>query len=229
MIVRLVRSREIAPEVREFLFEAPEVERLSYRPGQFVSFTHAVHGRPVTRAYSVASAPAGNRFEVCLNRVREGMFSPHLFEMVPGSTLAMAGPLGYFVPREPFRDCVLIATGTGIAPFRSYLQDEAIRNSGAAITLLFGARHETGLLYRNEWETLAAERPGFRFLPALTRPEAGWTGLEGRVQTHLDEALAGRTAVDVYLCGMKAMVDDIRAVLKQRGFDRRQIVYEKYD
>jgi CDP-4-dehydro-6-deoxyglucose reductase len=41
--------------------------------------------------------------------------------------------------------------------------------------------------------------------------------------------LAENSALDVYLCGLKAMVDDVRARLKARGFDRKQIRYEKYD
>jgi CDP-4-dehydro-6-deoxyglucose reductase len=54
------------------------------------------------------------------------------------------------------------------------------------------------------------------------------------VQAHLDEALALRVpdelaTVDVYICGLKEMVDDVRAELKKRGFDRKQIIYEKYD
>jgi CDP-4-dehydro-6-deoxyglucose reductase len=49
------------------------------------------------------------------------------------------------------------------------------------------------------------------------------------VQAHLEEALAGRRDIDVYLCGLKAMVDDVRATLKRQGFDRKQILYEKYD
>ena len=51
------------------------------------------------------------------------------------------------------------------------------------------------------------------------------------MQAHLDEVLAvhSKNAPDVYICGLKEMVDDVRAFLKQKGFDRKQIVYEKYD
>ncbi len=53
------------------------------------------------------------------------------------------------------------------------------------------------------------------------------------MQTHLDEALdlasCDRDTIDVYICGLKAMVDDVRKELKARGFDRKQIIYEKYD
>ena len=102
------------------------------------------------------------------------------------------------------------------------------------ITLLFGTRDEQGLLYREDMERLAREFPTFRFLPTLTRPGDSWKGRTGRVQAHLDEALALRTPeeivnVDVYVCGLKEMVDDVRHELKGRGFDRKQIIYEKYD
>ncbi len=229
MQARLVSSTEIAPEVRHFVFEAEGVERLEASPGQFVSFTGEVNGRRVTRAYSLAGLPQGNRFELCLNRVKEGLLSPWLFELRPGDAVAMQGPLGYFTPRVPFRDAVFVATGTGIAPFRAFLQAPLVLDSGAKITLLFGTRHRESLLYREEWEALERSRPGFRYLPTLTRPPADWQGRTGRVQAHLDEALEGRTDVDVYLCGLKAMVDDVRRLLKERGFDRRQIIAEKYD
>ena len=89
-------------------------------------------GRPVTRAYSIASAPQDNRFELCLNRVEDGVFSPFLFSLLPGDEVPMAGPLGYFLPHEPFRNSVLIATGTGIAPFRSYLRSVRVIDQGAS-------------------------------------------------------------------------------------------------
>ncbi len=229
MQARLVSSTEIAPEVRHFVFEAEGVERLEASPGQFVSFTGEVNGRRVTRAYSLAGLPQGNRFELCLNRVKEGLLSPWLFDLRPGDAVGMQGPLGYFTPRVPFRDSVFIATGTGIAPFRAFLQSPEVLKSGARITLLFGTRHPESLLYRDEFEALERTLPGFRYLPTLTRPPEGWQGRTGRVQAHLYESLEGRSDLYVYLCGLKAMVDDVRRLLKERGFDRRQIIVEKYD
>ncbi len=229
MIAQLIDSTEIAPEVRHFRFAVPGEERLDFIPGQFVSFTEVVHGLPVTRAYSLAAAPDGNRFELCLNRVQEGLLSPWIFEMKPGDTVQMRGPLGYFVPRQPFRDSVFVATGTGVAPFRAFLGCEPVRVHPGRISLLFGARLAEGLLYQAEFEQLAAAMAGFRFLPTVTRPQPDWTGRTGRVQQHLPEALDGRTDIDVYICGLKAMVDEVTELLKARGFDRRQIIREKYD
>ena len=64
MQARLLESREIAPATRHFVFELPEVEQFNFVPGQFVSFHADINGQTITRAYSIASAPAGNRFEL---------------------------------------------------------------------------------------------------------------------------------------------------------------------
>lgn len=229
MRARLIKSREIGPEVRHFVFDVPATDSLDYTPGQFVSFSQDILGRAVTRAYSIASAPAGSHFELCLNRVKDGAFSPWLFEMQPGDTVEMQGPLGYFVPRSPFRDSILVATGTGIAPFRAYLQWPPIVETGSKITLLFGARYREGLVYHAEFEQLERARPGFRFIPTITRPDTDWHERTGWVQQFLDEALEGRLDVDVYICGLRAMVDDVREILKRKGLTRQQLVYEKYD
>ncbi|MEI9814084.1 MAG: FAD-binding oxidoreductase [Acidobacteriota bacterium] len=231
MKARLVSSAEIAPGVNHFVFEA-EAEAagpLRFTAGQFVSFTELIEGKPVTRAYSLASAPSSsNTFELCLNRVDDGRLSPHLFAMRPGDTIEMTGPLGTFTLREPARDSILIATGTGITPFRSFLQ-AYLPQGTPSFTLLFGVRHESHLLYRTEFEDYVARYPQFRFWPTLTQPPEDWKGRTGRVQAHLFEAIGERRNIDLYLCGLKPMVDDVRAILKEMGFDRKQIRYEKYD
>jgi ferredoxin-NADP reductase len=229
MQAKLIEWVEIAPGVRHFVFEAPLLERLEFVPGQFVSLSDAVASRNITRAYSIASAPGNsNRFELCLNRVDGGAFSPHLFELSAGDAVNMQPPLGTFTLRQPLRDSLLVATGTGIAPFRSMLK-AVLQEHSPAFTLLFGVRYESHLLYRQEFEALARQYPQFRFWPTLTQPGADWAGRTGRVQAHLSEAIGGRRDVDIYLCGLEPMVDDVRQILKGMGFDRKQIRYEKYD
>jgi CDP-4-dehydro-6-deoxyglucose reductase len=229
MQAKLIETVEIAPGVKHFVFAAPQLAQLSFTPGQFVSLSGAVEGKTITRAYSIASPPSGdNRFELCLNRVDFGAFSPHLFELGPGDVVEMGAPLGTFTLREPPRDSLLVATGTGIAPFRSMLKANLNANS-PSITLLFGARHQSHLLYREEFEALSRRFPQFRFWPTLSQPDPDWRGRRGRIQAHLTEALSGRTDIDVYLCGLQTMVDEVRQLLKGLGFDRKQIRYEKYD
>lgn len=219
--------------MHHFEFEVPGVENFAFTPGQFVSVIEDLHGKEITRAYSIASPRDGNRFALCLNRVADGIVSSYLFQLKPGDEVEMGEPLGYFTLRHSGHRSVFIATGTGIAPFRSMLL-EHLPKAHSRITLLFGVRYEEGLLYRDELEHLAKQYESFRFMPTITRPTGDWTGRIGRVQQHLDEALSipsyeDQSTLDVYVCGLKEMVDDVRAELKKRGFDRKQIIYEKYD
>jgi ferredoxin-NADP reductase len=230
---RLIGTRELAPEIRHFDFEIPELAEFAFTPGQFISVVHNIEGKEVTRAYSIASPRSpGNRFSLCLNRVQDGLISPFLFSMQPGSEMQISEPLGYFTLRHPGHRVLFVATGTGIAPFRAMLL-EHLPKFEPRVSLLFGARYAHGLIYRDELEQLASEHEHFSLLTTITRPDSAWAGRSGRVQAHLEEALrltsSDPETIDVYICGLKEMVDDVRKNLKARGFDRRQIIYEKYD
>ena len=229
MTATLLESRDIAPEVRHLVFEVEDAGSFSYVPGQFASLTADINGSPITRAYSYASPACGSRIELCLNRVPEGKFSPYLFGMQPGDRIQMTGPWGGFIFRQPVEDSILVATGTGIVPFRAMLQDQLSRDSVHQFTLIFGVRYERTLLYREEFEQLARDHPNFHFCPTLSRPESSWTGRTGHVQAHLFEPIGDRRDVNVFICGLKAMVDDVRSLLKSSGFDRKRIICEKYD
>jgi ferredoxin-NADP reductase len=229
MRAALLEFHDIAPEVRHFVFEVPGIQQLDFKPGQFVSFNATVRDKKITRPYSIVSLPDGNRFELCLNLVHEGVFTPHLFALQPGDSVEMSAPLGFFVVRDASKEAVFIATGTGIAPFRAMASDYLSQPYSKQLTLLFGVRHQQTIYYRDDFDALASQYPNFRFWPTLSRPEPSWTGRTGHVQTHLLEAIGDRRDLDVYICGLKAMVDDVRAILKGLGFDRKQIIFEKYD
>jgi len=229
MTAKLLEVREIAPNVRHFLFQVEDAPAFAYVPGQFVSFTAEINGSPITRAYSIVSTPSGRCFELCLNCVVEGKLSPYLFSLKPGDEVPMTGPWGGFIFRQPVEDSVLVATGTGIAPFRAMLKDILQRDSSHQFTLIFGVRYEQTLLYRDEFEELARKHANFRFWPTLSRPGPDWQGRRGHVQEHLPEAIGDRRDVNVFICGLKAMVDDVRTRLKAQGFERKRIIYEKYD
>lgn len=227
MKARLVFSEEVAPLTRHFTFETDQ--DLQFVPGQFLSLVADVGGRQITRAYSIASPPAGNRFDLCLNLIQDGAFSPVLFGMAPGEEVEYKGPYGVFVFRNPPSDSILVATGTGITPYRSMLHERLPKEPDRQFTLVFGSRYEQGLLYRAEFEKLAAAHPNFRFIPTLTRPTESWTGRSGRIHGHVAAVLGDRRDMDVYICGMAEMVNELRTALKEMGLDRKRIIVEKYD
>ena len=128
MTARLERKECISETAQCYHFEfvVEGQERFHFAPGQFVSGVAVdAQGKEQTRAYSMASAPRENRFELCVNRIQNGFFSNRLADLpdLPvGATIQIHGPHGDFTLREPLTDSILVATGTGIAPMRSFLQ-----------------------------------------------------------------------------------------------------------
>ena len=226
---RLARVQLLTETTKHFEFEVLGPKPLDFTAGQFVSLYVQRDGAEDNRAYSIASAPRRGGFDLCLNRVPGGFFSNYLCELAPGATINFEGPFGFFVPQPSPRDSVFVATGTGVAPIRGMLQELFSHGCERQIWLIFGVRYAETILYRQEFEALAAEHPNFHFWPTLSRPKADWGGRRGHVQEHVERLVAERPDLNVYLCGLKAMVDDVRQRLKARGFDRKQIRYEKYD
>lgn len=158
--------------------------------------------------------------------------SNFLCDMKEGEEISLQGPFGDFILHPPMRDTLFIATGTGIAPFRSMLHwlfDDAARHQDKQIWLLFGNRSESDLYYHNEFLELADLHPNFDYLPTLSRPGAEWRGLRGYVQQHVPGVAGSRTDVHAYICGLDKMVKTNRELLKSLGWDRKSIRYEKYD
>jgi ferredoxin-NADP reductase len=188
---------------RDFEFVLDELESFPYASGQFVSaVADDANGKQQTRAYSIASAANGNRFELCVNRVEEGFFSNHLADLpdLPiGATIQIHGPHGHFILHEPITDSILAATGTGIAPMRAFLQwlfpeNGPDRSGGKEIWLVYGTRHESDIYYHEEFEALARRKPNFHYLTTLSRALESWSGLRGYVQDHVARIIEERAA-----------------------------------
>jgi ferredoxin-NADP reductase len=231
---QLLRSVALSDFTKHLELEVNDVTRFGFVPGQWLSVkANTTGGEEITRAYSIASAPSENgHVAFCLNRVQDGFMSNYLCNLDEGAKIVFQGPFGDFILRPPLRDTVFIATGTGIAPFRSilhWLLAESDRHRGRQFWLLFGARHEPDIYYREEFERLAAEHNNFHFLPTLSRGDAEWEGLRGYVQQHLPEIVGTRTDMHAYICGLNKMIKANRELLKSLGWDRTSIRYEKYD
>jgi len=260
---RLAR-KECISEVSQcyhFEFVLDGLESFSYSSGQFVSaVADDAKGKQQTRAYSIASAANGNRFELCVNRVEEGFFSNHLADLpgLPiGATIQVHGPHGHFVLREQVTDSILVATGTGVAPMRAFLQslfpeNGPDRSEGKEIWLVYGTRYESDIYYHEEFEALARRKPNFHYLTTLSRAQESWSGLRGYVQDQVARIVEERAArlgqplsqpapdlaipaaqlnfdIYAYICGLNNMVASVRDLLAGYGWHRRQIVFERYD
>jgi ferredoxin-NADP reductase len=236
-----------------FEFSAPELPTFDFVAGQFVSLVaEDSHGKQQTRAYSIASAPDRNTFSLCVNRVEGGFFSNRLADMEVGNEVQFHGPHGLFTLRKPLTDSIFIATGTGIAPMRGFAQylfpeNGEDRSEGRQIWLVYGTRHETEIYYQKYFEKLAAEHHNFHYLSTLSRPHEGWEGLRGYVQDHVAEIVTRRAEsnhhspvaptvaepagfdIHAYICGLNEMVSGNRDRLTSLGWQRKQVIFERYD
>ena len=231
---RLGRSTSLSEFTKHLEFVMKSVPRFGFVAGQWMSFKATKpDGEEITRAYSIASPPSeDNRFALCLNRVQDGFTSNYLCDMEEGDEIACQGPFGDFTLRPPMRDTVFIATGTGIAPFRSmlhWLLAEESRHQGKQLSLVFGNRTEKDIYYHDEFLRLASEHANFHYQPTLSRGGPEWQGLRGYVQEHVPAITRGRSDMHAYICGLDKMVKANRELLKSMGWDRKSILYEKYD
>jgi ferredoxin-NADP reductase len=231
---RVLRVAPLSEFTCHVELEVSGVPQFGFVPGQWLSVKAATPGgEEITRAYSIASPPSRNaRVAFCLNRVQDGFMSNYLCGLEEGAKITFQGPFGDFVLRPPLRDTVFIATGTGIAPFRSmlhWLLADRERHQGREFWLLFGARSEQDVYYREEFEQLAERHKNFHFLPTLSCGGDNWPSLRGYVQKHLPEVVGSRTDMHAYICGLDKMAKANREILKRLGWDRASIRYEKYD
>ena len=233
--LRLVQARMLSPAVRGLRFAA-EGTVPEYRAGQ--SMDLLVPGRGgliMRRPYSVASAPghAGPAgLELAVTRVEGGPTSTALHELRAGAIVEAVGPnRGWLARRDDERElpALLVATGSGLAPFRAILQEELRRADGPPIALLFGCRTRADILWREELEHWADTIPRFSLTVTLSRPDAEWRGATGWVQRH---ALAAARHVDarlVLLCGLSPMTDAAERIFVAAGLPAPRIRVEAYD
>jgi len=233
LTARLKRSTELSELTKHLEFEVEGAPRFGFVPGQWLSLKQTKpDGEEVTRAYSIASPPDGNRFALCLNRVQDGFMSNYLCDLGVGTEIPAQGPFGSFILRPPLRDTILVATGTGIAPYRSMLQwlfADTSRHQDKRFWLVFGSRYQKDIYYHDEFVRLAREHKNLTYLPTLSRGGPEWKGLRGYVQEHVSNLVTGRTDIHAYICGLDKMVSANRELLKSLGWDRKSILYEKYD
>jgi ferredoxin-NADP reductase len=232
--VRLVRSVALSEQTKHLEFQVPGAPRFGFVAGQWLSLkTNKPDGEEITRAYSLASPPGDdNRFDLCLNRVQDGFMSNFLCDMKEGQEIRCQGPFGDFILRPPLRDTAFIATGTGIAPFRSmlhWLLANPARHQNKQFWLLFGNRTRNDIYYHDELLRLAERHPNFHYVPTLSRGGPEWQGLRGYVQEHVPGIVEGRADLHAYICGLDKMIKANRDLLKSLGWDRKSILYEKYD
>jgi len=241
---------EITPELVKLRVVPLGWELPDFTPGQFATLglpgttervgTELPEERPpkdpdklILRAYSIASSSRAKEFiEFYIGLVRTGSLSPRLLSLRPGDKLWMSQTFkGMFTLQEVPEgfNAVLIATGTGVAPYISMIRTEVANGLRRRFAVFHGAYHSSDLGYHDELQTLDAMSPNFLYAPTLSHPHeeaAPWHGHTGFVQklwtdSVIDRAWGVHPSADdthVFLCGNPLMIDGMTEILVNEGF-----------
>lgn len=211
---RLISKEWLTPSVLGIKFEP--AKKFTHEPGQFLSLVippGPQDPKPLKRAYSLSSAPNAKVHELCVKFMPGGHGSEYLNFLKPGDSFTVFAPYGDFSYRpNSERSICMIATGSGIAPFRSIVLSEAFQeHCPPKATLLFGCRGENEIIYRGEFEARGVE-----VVNALTNPKPEWKGFRGRVTDYLRTLPNhwGWHTTDFYICGNAAMVLETESILR---------------
>lgn len=233
----VVERRELTSRFYELRLRIDGAPDFTFVAGQSMVVTlddtRGERPRKARRSYSMSNPPSDlGHVEFCIERIPGGLASNALGALAPGERVALKGPYGRFsIDLASPREILLIATGTGIGPFKSMIEDLFARGSRRRVRLWFGLRFVEDLIYADRLAALAADHANFEPVITLSRPEPGrWDGAVGRVTRLVDERLSASDAegTDVYLCGSTAMIEDVGARLRVLGFPEERIRFESF-
>jgi ferredoxin--NADP+ reductase len=218
-----------------FSFRTTRDPGFRFDSGQFVMIGLEVDGRPLMRAYSIASANWEEHLEFFSIKVPDGPLTSRLQHLKPGDALTVSRkPTGTLVLNDlkPGKHLYLLGTGTGLAPFMSIIRDPETYERFDKIVLAHGVRQVDDLAYA---DYLQHELPQHEYLGELVREKLIYYPSvtreafrnRGRITDAIVDGLMSDTiglppldpATDrVMLCGSPAMLDDLAALLDGRGF-----------
>lgn len=215
----------------QFKMKLPVGEMIHFQAGQFVTVFCPNGDKVIRRAYSIASAPQHTgHIDLFIKKVQGGAVTEWFWTQNIGDTIKIQGPYGKFVlPEQPDFDPIFIAVGTGLAPFRSMSHDLLASGFERPIHLVFGTRFNDCIPYDDEFRALAERFQNFQYIPTVSRPDADWKGESGYVQTKIKKFFPEPVGKKIYICGLKAMIEEVEKVCFELGYRKEQIHYEKYD
>ncbi|MBZ9539017.1 ring-hydroxylating dioxygenase ferredoxin reductase family protein [Modicisalibacter tunisiensis] len=204
---------------------------LAFLPGQYIHID--VPGTEAHRSYSFSSKPGERRATFLIRNIPNGVMSGYLTERAQvGDRLALTGPMGSFYLRDITRPVLMLAGGTGLAPFLSMLERLVQKKAdGEAneqpIHLIYGVNKDDHLVKVDALEHFAKELDNFTYATVVV-DEASEHPRKGYVTHHMDAGVLHDGDIDVYLCGPPPMVDAVLRYFDEQGITPQSFYYEKF-
>ena len=202
-------------------------ETMNFLPGQYVNIR--VPGTTQTRAYSFSSAPGEKDVSFLIRDVPDGLMSGFIRNQAEvGGKMSFDGPYGSFYLRPQIRPMLMLAGGTGLAPFLSMLRWIRENPNDQPILLAYGVNTMDDLVELDELEALKQKIANFEYFTVVVDKDSGHP-MTGYVTDHLSaEALNGGEC-DVYVCGPPPMVEGVRRWMAGVGVTPRNFLFEKFN
>ena len=232
MRFEVIKVIQETPTVRTLRLK-PE-QPLSCVPGQFIIVKVPVPqadgtSTVVQRSYSIANAPGQPWVEITFNVHPQGAVTPILYDVKEGESVEAIGPFGQFKAALDAEEYVFIAGGTGISPIAGFIRQ--LEQSGKPMTLLYSVKVPEEIIFRREFEALAAAGT-LRFFPTVTRPEESaepWSGSVGRIDAEfIKKRVSDLQRPMYYICGPPQMVPLMVDTLKVFGVPAERIKIEAW-
>uniref|UniRef100_UPI00333ED8F8 ferredoxin--NADP reductase n=1 Tax=Castellaniella defragrans TaxID=75697 RepID=UPI00333ED8F8 len=218
-----------------FSFKTTRDPGLRFHNGHFVMLGLEVDGKPLMRAYSIASANHEDNLEFFSIKVPNGPLTSRLQHLKVGDSILISSkPVGTLVADDlkPGKRLYLFATGTGLAPFLSIIKDPEVYDRFEKVILVHGVRFVSELAYS---DYIQHELPQDEYLGEMVRDKLIYYPTvtrepfkhEGRITTLVENgqlfADLGLPPLDpavdrAMICGSPAMLTDVRQMLDDRGF-----------
>ncbi|CAN5358440.1 phenylacetate-CoA oxygenase/reductase subunit PaaK [soil metagenome] len=221
-------------------FEVPPELREEYRfaPGQHLTLRRDENGQEVRRSYSICASPGSGRLRVAVKMVEAGVFSSYANDgLQPGDVLDVMTPAGRFttaVDPDRSRHYAAIAAGSGITPILSLVTAILEVESGSRVTLVYGNRRTSSIMFLEELQDLKNVHSGrLHLINVLSREVPEVELFHGRIDrdklTRLfDTVLPPSTVDEWFLCGPFEMVLAARALLVEREVPESAIHLELF-
>lgn len=203
-----------------------------HRAGQHVDVRlTADDGYSAERSYSIASSPGSDRVELSIVRLDDGEVSPYLTSLVVGDQFELRGPIGgYFVwEKTEMRPVLLLGGGSGLVPLMSMLRYHAELHPSSPMRLVYSARTEADILYRDELATITGG--GRDVIITLSRePSSTWSGRRGRIDRELLSPLGMPTSDGLlcFVCGPTPFVEAMADTLVALGLKPENVKTERF-
>ncbi|EJN37363.1 2-polyprenylphenol hydroxylase-like oxidoreductase [Pseudomonas sp. GM84] len=218
--------RQLSASTIALSIKGEALSRLAFLPGQYVNLK--VPGSEQSRAYSFSSLQKDGEVSFLIRNVPGGLMSSFLTSLAKaGDSMSLAGPLGSFYLRPIQRPLLLLAGGTGLAPFTAMLEKIAEQGSEHPLHLIYGVTNDFDLVELDRLQALAARIPNFTYSACVANPDSQYPQ-KGYVTQHIEPRHLNDGDVDVYLCGPPPMVEAVSQYVREQGITPANFYYEKF-